>query len=141
MGALMMIQRPSGLAEGQAPAPLQLLVSDEYGVIALRHEIRQMARAIGLPPTQQARITAAASAISKALLNHNMTVQFLLQPTKQGTRVGLEISCAPPGVYGPRGEAELDELLNMSEARLLADEARLSLVAGRPLLTLRMWIA
>jgi hypothetical protein len=139
MGALMMVNRPSELAQAQTPSPQQLLVGDEYGVIALRHEIRQMARAIGLAPTQQARITAAASAISKALLNHNMTVLFLIQPARQGARVGLEVSCAPPGVYGQRGEAELDEMLNMAEARLLADEARLSLVAGRPLLTLRMW--
>ena len=123
------------------PYPQRVMVEDEYSVSAIRQEVRELARVVGLGRTQQAKITAATSMIAKGLVINHWTGMFTIQPAHQGLRSGIEVSCLPPEGEGQAGELGLIEALSLGEARLLVDEARLTYPAGRPQVTLRIWLS
>jgi hypothetical protein len=122
-----------------APHPQSLLVDDEYSVITVRRRVREVARELGLGTTQQAKITTATSMVARGMLLSNWSGVVTIQQAQQGARSVLEISCS--GSESQIGaQPESSDVMGYGEARRFVDEARLSWAAGKPTLTLRMWL-
>lgn len=116
----------------------RIVVSDERDVIALRQEVRQVARTLGMGLTRQARITAAITAVARELLGKTDGTTFIIQVIAHSTASALEISCLSPF---PPSEKKYDEkALQFGEARSLADEAFCTPAEQGSLVTLRMWV-
>ena len=122
------------------PETREVEVREEMDVVALRQEVRMLAQALGLGLTQQARVTAATSAVARGLLLRGLVVTYQLRLAEHDARRALEVSCAPPHVDAEAGEAELEEQLNIHDARLLVDEVQVARVPSGARLTLRSWL-
>jgi hypothetical protein len=116
-------------------------VGNEHDVIAMRQEVRQVARTLGLGLVEQAKIATAISAVARAMLALCEGVLLTMRMGRQGDQCVLEIMCAPMRWSGPRDLVQLEDHLNLANARLLVDEANLSERGGEPALTLRMRLA
>jgi hypothetical protein len=121
------------------PHPQTHPLDDEYSVLAVRRRVREVARELGLGTTQQAKITTATSMVARGMLLNNWSGVVTIQQAQQGARSVLEISCS--GSESQAGEPpDSADVMGYGEARRFVDEARLSWSAGKPTLTLRMWI-
>jgi hypothetical protein len=116
-------------------------VNNEHDVIAMRQEVRQVARTLGLGLVEQAKIATAISAVARVMLVLCEGTMLTMRMTRQGDQSVLEITCAPVRWSGLTDLAQLEEQLNLANARLLVDEANLSERGGEPVLTLRMRLA
>jgi hypothetical protein len=115
-----------------------MVLRDEYDVIAMRQEVRQIARNLGLGLTQQAKITAAVSAVARALLGNYPTILLNAHIASQGDRQALEVAwTVQDSVVDP---GQLRVVLNLNEVQLLVDDASIAHGAGGPHLTVRMWL-
>jgi hypothetical protein len=121
--------------ESTIPAQ-HIYVTTEFHVVAMRQEVRQIARSLGLGLAEQAKIATAISTIARVLLTHHQGAVFTLRTIAQDTQAVLEIACV-------LGQDSLDgaqpaDLLNLPNIRLLVDEAVLSCEKGMTILRLRM---
>jgi hypothetical protein len=119
----------------------QLPIKSDYDVVAVRQEVRQAARDLGLGLSQQAKIATAISTITRALLAANVTASVYLRADDALPRPALELSCRLTINVLPESLAQLEQLLHFGAARALVDEAALALEAHGALLTLRMWLS
>jgi hypothetical protein len=121
---------------GSVVQPQRIHVTTEYEVIAMRQEVRQMARILGLGLAQQAKIATAMTMLARILLAHNRSAMFTLQMIDQGAQAALEIV----SVLGPASVdgVQLEQMWNLADVRLLVDEAILSSDAGEAVLRVRM---
>ena len=116
--------------------PQHIYVTTEFHVVAMRQEVRQIARGLGLGLAEQAKIATAISTIARVLLTHHQGAVFTLRTTAQDTQAVLEIACVL-GQDSVEGEQPV-ELLNLPNIRLLVDEAILSYETGMTILRLRV---
>jgi hypothetical protein len=120
-----------------ASTPLAIVVVRyELNVIILRQEIRLLARRVGLPPCQQARITAAASTLARAFLAHELEATFWVRPLAD---CGVEVVCAPLGAADDGAGLSLQALVDLEQTRLLVNEVQLAQPPEGPRLTMRIW--
>jgi hypothetical protein len=121
---------------GSAVSPKHIHMTTEYHVIAMRQEVRQITRTLGLGLAEQAKIATAMSTIARVILARNRSAVFTLQTIDQDAQAMLEIACVlgPVPVDGTQPEP----LLNLANIRLLVDEALLSADAGEAILRVRM---
>jgi hypothetical protein len=127
----------------QMPLPRQqILVSDPYDVIAMRQQVRQAARTLGLGLMQQAKITAAISAVARALLAIDTRLTVTIWCDREGPRPSLQIACAAAGSPSNDEVVELERELSAGDAGTLVDEISVAPDNDQgALLTLRMWLA
>jgi hypothetical protein len=124
------------------PFPQHLIcVSSEQDVITMRQEVRQVARSLGLGLIEQAKIATAISAVARVMLGLTKGTQFTMRMAGQGETPALEILCKPKLWQASMSIALLEERLNLTNARLLVDEAHMTQQSGEPVLTLRMRLA
>lgn len=116
------------------------MVIDEYDVIAMRQEVRQMARQIRVDLAQQARITAAISGVARELIVQRLSVLFTVLVRQCGGQPALEVRCDPQIDSPHAARIDFEHNRNVNDARRLVDEAEFSSSDGRPQLTLRIWI-
>ena len=121
---------------GSMIRPQHIRMTTEYDVIAMRQEVRQIARTLGLGLAEQAKIATAMSTIARVLLDRNRSAMFTLQTINQEAQTALEIVC----VLGlaPLDDVQLEQMWNLANVRLLVDEAMLSCDAGEAILRVRM---
>jgi hypothetical protein len=117
-----------------------LQIRNEYDVVAMRQEVRQVARDLGLGLSQQAKVATAISTIARALIAANYSATMGMRTDDLPPRPALEIVCHLPANPLLKDLAQLEQLLHFGEARALVDEASLSLDGGGALLSLRMWL-
>jgi hypothetical protein len=118
----------------------QLQIRNEYDVVAMRQEVRQVARDLGLGLSQQAKIATAISTVARALIAANCSAAMGIRTDELASRPALEITCQLVLDHLPADSAQLEKVLNFGEARALVDEASLSLSSGAALLSFRMWL-
>jgi hypothetical protein len=118
----------------------QLQIQNDYDVVAMRQEVRQVARDLGLGLSQQAKIATAISTVARALIAANTSATMGIRMNDTASRPALEIVCQLAGDQLLVEQTQLEELLQFSEARALVDEASLSLDTGGAVLILRMWL-
>jgi len=119
----------------------QLPIKSDYDVVAMRQEVRQAARDLGLGLSQQAKIATAISTIARALLAANVDTSICVRADVAMPRPALELSCYLPVKSLPEALAQLEQLLHFGEARALVDEAVLTLDAHGASFSLRMWLS
>jgi hypothetical protein len=124
-----------------AAHPHHLQIKNDHDVVAMRQEVRRVARDLGLGLSQQAKIATAISTIARALLAADCNTTMQMQTADQPPHPALEISCTLPVAQTPEDLSQLAELLHFGEARALVDEAALSLDGRGALLNLRMWLS
>ncbi|WP_298816220.1 ATP-binding protein [Chloroflexus sp.] len=73
--------------------PQQLIISTEADLIQLRQALRQSARAMELPPAQQARITAAVSEVARALIHHCYASAIVIHCDDRDVHHPLVVEC------------------------------------------------
>jgi hypothetical protein len=117
-----------------------LQIHNEYDVVAMRQEVRQVARDLGLGLSQQAKIATAISTISRALISANCSATMGIRVDDLASRPTLEIICQLAVGHLSADLAQLEQLLHFGEARALVDEASLALDNGGATLCLRMWL-
>lgn len=117
-----------------------LRICNEYDVVAMRQEVRQVARDIGLGLSQQAKIATAISTVARALIAANCSATMGMRMDEQASRPTLEIVCQLAVGQLMIDLAQLEQLLHFSEARALVDQASLVLEGGGAVLSLGMWI-
>jgi hypothetical protein len=118
----------------------QLQIRNEYDVVAMRQEVRQVARNLGLGLSQQAKIATAISTIARALIAASCSATMGMRTDELAPRPALEIVCHLSAGQLLTDLAQLEQLLHFGEARALVDEASLSLDGDGALVTLRMWL-
>src|SRR5262245_55914471 len=118
----------------------ELQIRSEYDVVAMRQEVRQVAREIGLGLSQQAKIATAISTVARALIAARYSASMRLRLDDLASPPALEIVCRLSADHLPTDLAQLEQLLHYTEARALVDESALSLESGGALLSLRMWL-
>ncbi|NJP04544.1 MAG: anti-sigma regulatory factor [Chloroflexaceae bacterium] len=109
-------------------------------MITLRQEVRQVARSLGLELTQQARITAAISAVARALIANNLHAIFQVHVYQDANPPRLAITCTsnyPDTITSDRIE-KLERMFHVGEARLLVDEVALSINNTAAVLTMNI---
>lgn len=126
----------------QLAEPQHMQVLSDGDVIALRQAIRQRARAVGLGPAQQARITAAISEIARALLYGAGAGEFTIRvDTRTGSRPAFEILCAAGHASHSTDTRPIYALPAVAEARALVDDTWVTSSAEGDQLLMRMWLA
>ncbi|MFV9505089.1 MAG: hypothetical protein AB4911_11055 [Oscillochloridaceae bacterium umkhey_bin13] len=125
----------------QLAEPQHMQVLSDGDVIALRQAIRQRARAVGLGPAQQARITAAISEVARALLYGAGAGQFTIRiETGIGNRPAFEILCAPGHGGNSTDARPIYALPAVAEARALVDDTWVKSGSEGDQLLMRMWL-
>lgn len=119
----------------------QIRISNEHDVITMRQEVRQVAQSLGLGLIEQTKIATAISAVTRVMLTLCEGTLLTMRMARQGNQAVLEISCAPACWSELMDLAQLEEQLNLANARQLVDEATLSQSGGEPMLTLRIRLA
>lgn len=119
----------------------QLVVSNDYDVVAMRQDVRQQARTLGLGLIQQAKLATAISAVARALLAIQQSTTFTMQTTTRGIRPALEIECVATIHPSSADATEMEQTFHMHEARLLVDETDIILQQNKAHLTLRVWLS
>lgn len=117
-----------------------LIINNEYDVVAMRQDVREHARALGLGLIQQAKLATAISAVARAALVLHPQPTFTLQKTTHNTRPALEVACFAALNGAAAQQGQMEQALHLAEARLLVDEASLTLASDGARLTLRVWI-
>jgi hypothetical protein len=120
--------------------PRHIAVRSELDIVALRHTVRQFARAIGLDLPRQAKVTVAISAVARAFIGDYNSVMFTVQIDKRLTRQALEIICISPNTRFIRDEEHLESLLQIQDVRMLLDDFSIALREQEVQLTMRMWL-
>ena len=118
----------------------QLHIHNDYDVVAMRQAVRQVARDLGLSLSQQAKIATAISTVARALIAANYRATMGIRTNELASQPALEIVCQLAMDQLPLEQAQLEGLMQFSEARALVDEASLSLDNGGAVLILRMWL-
>jgi hypothetical protein len=118
----------------------QLQICNEYDVVAMRQEVRQVARELGLGLSQQAKIATAISTVARALIAANCSASMGMRMDDLASRPTLEIACQLAVGRLSIDLAQLEQLIHFAEARALVDEALLALDSGGAVLSLRMWL-
>jgi hypothetical protein len=118
----------------------QLQIRNDYDVVAMRQEVRQLARDLGLGLSQQAKIATAISTIARALIAARYSAMMGMRIDDLALRPALEIACRLSAAQLLADVSQLEELLHFGEARALVDEASLALDDSGALLSLRMWL-
>ena len=121
------------------PLLQQIVVSTDYDVITMRQEIRLNARSFGMVLSQQARITAAVSAVARTMLATNSRVIFTIQLVAHDMGQAMEVGCAAPLAHA-LCVALLESIYNDNEIRTLVDDANLATKDDMLWLTFRMWL-
>lgn len=125
----------------QLAEPQQMQVLSDGDVIALRQAIRQRARAVGLGPAQQARVTAAISEVARALLYGAGAGHFTIRvETGHGSRPAFEVLCAPGYIDEATDPRPIYALPAVAEARALVDDTWVKPTAEGGQLLMRMWL-
>lgn len=125
----------------QLAEPQQMQVLSDGDVIALRQAIRQRARAVGLGPAQQARVTAAISEVARALLYGAGAGHFTIRvETGLGSRPAFEVLCAPGYLDEGADPRPIYALPAVAEARALVDDTWVKPTAEGGQLLMRMWL-
>ncbi|MFL5805594.1 MAG: hypothetical protein ACJ8CR_28135 [Roseiflexaceae bacterium] len=122
----------------QAAAPCQFLITNDYDVILMRQEVRQLARDLGLGLARQAKLAVAIGMIARMLIavNHGTTIRIWTSDPIAG--LVLEIACSIASRPLAEDLAQLERELRFDEIRMLVDEATVSLDANETLLNLRI---
>ena len=115
-----------------------LQIHNEYDVVAMRQEVRQVARDLGLGLSQQAKIATAISTVARALIVADCSATMGMRLDDQASRPTLEIICQMDVSHLSIDLAQLEQLIHFGEARALVDEASLALDGGGAMLCLRM---
>jgi hypothetical protein len=118
----------------------QMQIRNEYDVVALRQEVRQLARNLGLGLSQQAKIATAISTVARAVIASRCSAVMSMRADDQGPHPALEVACSLSAPKSLIDLPQLEELLHFGEARSLVDEASLALEESGALLSLRMWL-
>ena len=127
------------MRRAHATPPRELEIRTEFDIVAMRQEVRQAARTLGLGLTQQAKISAAISTIARALLAANCHTTMCMWTDTIASRPVMEISCALSTSQLSVDLIQLTQLLHFGQAQVLVDEATLSLDGDSVLCCLRMW--
>jgi hypothetical protein len=120
--------------------PRQVEIHNEFDIVNLRHTVRQMARAIGLDLTRQAKVTVAISALARAFLPDQGDVLFKVQVARE-PRESLEVICISSDTHQAQNAEQLERMLDLHEVRMLVDEFHIVLFSNNVHLTIRMWLA
>jgi hypothetical protein len=121
--------------------PRYLPLSGDHDVVAIRQEVRALARQVGLALSDQAKIATAISTIARALIAAHCSTTMRIGTNTRARRPALEIKCTLPAQQTPVDLVELEQMLHLREVRALVDEALLSLDGDSALLSLRMWLS
>ena len=121
-----------------AANPHQFPIKEERDIVPMRQAVRQRARDLGLGLIQQAKIAAAISTVTRALIETNGQAMLHLWTFDSPTRQALEITCILTNTSQIADLAQLEHTLHFDEIRVLVDEAMVSLDANEATLTLRM---
>ncbi len=71
-----------------------LVISDEYDIIVLRMQVRDLARAVGMGLADQARISLAAFSAVKAIgLGSTHSGQVIIEDCCRDERAGVRVAC------------------------------------------------
>lgn len=117
--------------------PQRITVQSDFDVVNLRHTVRQIARAVGMDLTRQAKVTVAISAMARAFIGDKGDLLFTVRVIQSEQKM-LEISCVSSETHQARSPEHLERQLNLQEIRLLVDEfiVRVSDISAQ--LTIRM---
>jgi hypothetical protein len=121
-----------------AAHPRQFPITDERDIVPVRQAVRQRARDLGLGLIQQAKIAAAISTVTRALIAVNGQAILHLWTFNSPTRQAFEVTCILTNTSSIADLAQLEHTLHFDEIRVLVDEATVSLDANEAILTLRM---
>lgn len=117
--------------------PRHVTVHTEFDVVNLRHTVRQMARAIGLDLTRQAKITVAISAIARAFMSEEHDLVFTVRISHTPHPM-LEIACVSTETHHTSDAAQLAKDLHLNEVRMLVDDFTLAIGNDAAHLNMRM---
>jgi hypothetical protein len=117
-----------------------LQIRNEYDVVAMRQEVRQVARDLGLGLSQQAKIATAISTVARALIAASCSATMGIRTDDLAPHPALEIACHVSVDQLAVDLAQLEQELHFGEARALVDEAALSVEGDMVLIGLRMWL-
>ena len=122
----------------QVAAPCQFQITNDYDVIHMRQEVRQLARELGLGLARQAKLAVAIGMIARMLIavNHGTTIRIWTSDPIEG--LVLEIACSIASQPLAEDLAQLERELRFDEIRMLVDEATVSFDANETLLNLRI---
>jgi hypothetical protein len=120
--------------------PRHLPVNGDNDVVAIRQEVRALARQLGLALSDQAKVATAISTIARALIAARCSTTIRIGMNSRARRPALEILCTLPARQASVDLAQLEQMLHFAEVRALVDEALLSLDGDGALLSLRMWL-
>jgi hypothetical protein len=118
--------------------PCQFLITNDYDVIRMRQEVRQLARGLGLGLARQAKLAVAIGMIARMLIvvNQGTTIRIWTSDSIEG--LVLEIACSVASRPLAEDLAQLERELRFDEIRTLVDEATVSFEADETLLNLRI---
>jgi hypothetical protein len=120
-----------------AAHPCQFLITNDYDVIVMRQEVRQLARELGLGLAQQAKLAAAISMVARMLLAVNQSTTMRMWTSDSMARPALEIACSLTS-QPPDNLAQIENTLRLDELRTLVDMMTVSLEADETLINLRI---
>ena len=119
-------------------AEKHLVIQNEFDIVTARQLCRDYARSIGLGLAQQAKLTAAISAVSRSFYLADSSVYVTFKVMNEHPRVGLSVIYESQAT--PANEKELNELLQMDAVQKLVDAASITTSGQRATLTLSMWM-
>jgi hypothetical protein len=117
-----------------------LQIRNESDIVAVRQEVRQVARNLGLGLSQQAKIATAISTVTRALIAASSSATMAIRTDDLAPRPALQIACQVSVDQIAVDLAQLEQALHFGEARALVDEAALTVEGDMVLLSLRMWL-
>lgn len=117
-----------------------MLVTNETDVVLLRQTVRQIAREQRMGLTQQAKLTAAMSAVARGTLAINGDTPFVIHIATDAVQQQpiLEVSCMLANIAERGGQEDLAHILHFDDARILVDEADLDIQGDKARIVLRM---
>jgi hypothetical protein len=122
----------------QATHSYEFLIANDYDVVLMRREVRQLARELGLGLAQQAKLAAAISMVARTLIAINQGTTIRMWTSELLACPTLEISCSMASQPLLEDSARLERELRFDEIRSLVDMATMSLDGSETLLTMRI---
>ena len=120
-----------------AIVPLYVHVRNDYEVVALRQQVRETARVLGLGLAAQAKLSAAISTIARGVLSRKQEATFTVRAAGTGHSSSIEVTCTTP-LAGYDDVSALVASLGIDDLRMLLDEIYEAQSGDSAVLTLRM---
>jgi hypothetical protein len=117
--------------------PWQFPIANDYDVIVMRQEVRQLARELGLGLARQAKLAAAISMVARMLLATNQGTTIRMWTSDPLASPALEIVCLLLSQVSD-DLTQIESTLRFDELRALVDTVTISIEANETLLNLRI---